>query len=191
MRSFFIIWRFPFPDVDMNFYNHVPYRIPSECYQKSPYALWSFHDLDLTLVQLSASELSIVLGPGGSSRIRWHTSGHFAKIFMIIYIQINIYFYNMRFLIHLNDQKGLACASFKTPTHQQWRFWWWYRAIFNLLSTFKSHYHIKCSWLNHIVKRIVEIDPYVEKIERFANWLLIWWPHKSKSIWPGLLQFLC
>jgi hypothetical protein len=27
------------------------------------------------------------------------------------------------------------------------------------------------------VKRIEEIDPYVEKIERFADWLLIWRPH--------------
>jgi hypothetical protein len=58
----------------------------------------------------------------GSSRIRWHTSGHFAKIFMIIHVRINIYFYNIRFLIRLNDRKGLARASFNTPTHRQWRF---------------------------------------------------------------------
>jgi hypothetical protein len=134
----------------------------------------------------------------GSSRIRWHTSGHFAKIFMIICVRLNIYLYNIRFLIRLNDRKGLAHASFNTPTDRQWHFWQQYRAIFNLLSTFKSHYHIKCSRLNHIVKRIVEIDPYVEKIERFADWLLIWRPHKSKCnrstsislLAPGALSLL-
>jgi hypothetical protein len=122
-------------------------------------------------------DLSLALRLWGSSRIRWHTSGHFTKIFMIIYVRINIYFYNIWFLIRLNDWKGLARASFNTPTHRQWHFWRRYRAIFNLLSTFKSHYHIKCSRLNHIVKKIEEIDPYVEKIERFADWLLIWRPH--------------
>jgi hypothetical protein len=99
---------------------------------------------------------------------------------------------------HLNDRKGLVRASFNTPTHWQWCFWRQYRAIFNLLSTFKSHYHIKCSRLNLIVKRIVEIDPYVEKIERFADWLLIWWPLKSKCnqstsislLAPGALNLL-
>jgi hypothetical protein len=100
-----------------------------------------------------------------SSRITWHTIGHFAKIFMIIFARINIYLNNIQFLIRLNDRKGLTRASFNTPTHRQWRFWLRYRAIFNSLSTFKWHYHIKCSRLNRIVKRIVEINQTVEKIE--------------------------
>ena len=40
----------------------------------------------------------------------------------VIYVRINIYLYNIRFLIRLNDRKGLARASFNTPTHRQWRF---------------------------------------------------------------------
>ena len=106
-----------------------------------------------------------------SSRITWHTFGHFAKIFMIISARINIYLNNIQFLIRLNDRKGLTRASFNTPTHRQWRFWRRYRAIFNSLSTFKWHYHIKCSRLNRIVKRIVEINQTVEKIEWFADFV--------------------
>jgi hypothetical protein len=32
--------------------------------------------------------------------------------------------------------------------------------------------HVKYSWLNHIVKRIVKIDPYIGKIKWFADFAL-------------------
>jgi hypothetical protein len=41
----------------------------------------------------------------------------FAKILMIILARINIYLYKIQFLIRLNDRKGLARASFNTPTN--------------------------------------------------------------------------
>jgi hypothetical protein len=58
-----------------------------------------------------------------------------------------------------------ARASFNTPTHRQWRFKRQYHVILNFLFTIKSLGHIKCSWLNKIEKRMVEIDLCVEKNE--------------------------
>ncbi len=72
----------------------------------------------------------------------------------------------------LNDQNCLARASFNTPTHQQWCFQWQYHAILNSLSTINPHYYVKYSQLNHIVKRIVKIDPYIWKIKWFADFVL-------------------
>jgi len=106
-----------------------------------------------------------------SSRITLHTFGHFAKIFIIIFARINIYLNNIQFPIRLNDQKGLARASFNTTTHWQWRFKQRYHEILISLSTIRSLFHIEYSRLNRIVKRIVEIDLSIEKIEWFADFV--------------------
>jgi hypothetical protein len=48
------------------------------------------------------------------------------------------------------------------------------RISFNskLFSTINPHHHVKYSWLNYNVKRMVEIDPSVEKIDWFADLVL-------------------
>jgi hypothetical protein len=122
-----------------------------------------------------------------SSSIRWHTSGHFAKIFMIIFARINICLYNMRFLMRLNDQKGLTLTSFNTPTHWWWRFKRRYHAILNFLFTIKSLGHIECSWLNCIEKRMVEIALCVEKTEWFADFVVAFMATQSKCNWYALI----
>jgi hypothetical protein len=53
-------------------------------------------------------------------------------------------------------------------------------AVFNSLSTINPHYHVKYSWLNHIVKRNVKIDPYIGKIKWLQILFLPRWQHKSK-----------
>ncbi len=125
-----------------------------------------------------------------SSSIRWHTSGHFAKIFMIIFAWINIYLYNRQFLMRLNDRKGLTCASFNTPTHRRWCFKRWYHAILNFLFTIKSLGHIECSWLNCIEKRMVEIALCVEKTKWFADFVVAFMATQSKcNNATDMLQF--
>jgi hypothetical protein len=43
------------------------------------------------------------------------------------------------------------------------------------------HHHVKYSWLNRIVKRIVKIDPNIGKIKWFADFVLALMTTWSKS----------
>ncbi len=73
--------------------------------------------------------------------------------------------WNLIFCILLNDQNGRACASSNMPPHRRWCFGQGYHSILNSFSTIDPHHHVKYSRLNCNVKRMVEIDPSVEKID--------------------------
>jgi hypothetical protein len=102
----------------------------------------------------------------------WDTCGHLTKIFIIFYYTKRHIFIEPSFLNTSEWSKWSCKASANTAPHRQWDFGWGYHSIFNSFSTIYPHHHVKYSRLNCNVKRMVEIDPSVEKIEWFADLVL-------------------
>lgn len=102
------------------------------------------------------------------------TCGHFAKILIIFYTMYKHMFIEPIISNTFEWSKWSRArqrASCNPPTHRQWRFWRRSRGMFNTFATIKSYYHTQNLLINCIVKGIVEIGPFVIKLEWFAGFV--------------------